>query len=192
VPGRLTSVSYPGGASEAYTYGAQGNRLTSATVGGATTSYAYDGDDLRLQKTQGMATTTYLWDRESGLPLSVDDGSTGYVHADGMLEQVSGSTPRYLLGDALGSVRGSSDGDGALTGSADYAVFGAVRGTSTTGSVFCFTGEQTDAETSFVYLRARCHDQRTGRLLSHDTMQPNAPGSQGYHVYGYAANNHTT
>jgi RHS repeat-associated protein len=168
------------------------NRLSSATVGGTTTSYAYDGDEVRVRKTQGMTTTGYLWDRESGLPLLVDDGTTGYVHADGVLEQVSGGTPRYLLGDALGSVRGSSDGDGALTGSADYEVFGGVRGTSTTGSVFGFTGEQMDAETGFVFLRARYLDPRTGRFLSRDTVQPNAPGTQGYHVYAYAANNPTT
>jgi RHS repeat-associated protein len=105
---------------------------------------------------------------------------------------VTGSTPRYLLGDALGSVRGSSDGDGALIGSPDYEVFGGVRGTSTTGSIFGFTGEQMDAETGFVYLRARYFDPRTGRFVSRDTVQPNAPGTQGYHVYAYAANNPTT
>jgi RHS repeat-associated protein len=152
-------------------------------VGGTTTSYAYDGDDVRVQKTQGMTATSYLWDRESGLPLLVDDGTSGYVHADSVLAQVNGGTPRYLLGDALGSVRGSSDADGALVGSADYEVFGAVRGTSTTGTIFGFTGEQTDAETGLVYLRARYHDPRTGRFLARDTVQPNAPGSQGYHVY---------
>jgi RHS repeat-associated protein len=116
------------------------------------------------------------------------------VHAgERVLEQVGTSgTARYLLGDALGSIRGSSDADGALVGSADYEAFGAVRGTNTTGSVFGFTGEQTDAETGFVYLRARYYDPRVGRFLSRDTVQPNAPGTQGYHVYAYAANNPTT
>jgi RHS repeat-associated protein len=168
------------------------NRLTAASVGGTTTSYAYDGDDVRVQKTQGMATTTYLWDRESGLPLLVDDGTSGYVHADGVLAQVSGGAPRYLLGDALGSVRGASDADGALIGSADYEVFGAVRGTSSTGSVFDFTGEQTDAESGLIHLRARQYDPRTGRFLSRDVVQPNAPGTQGYNLYAYTANNPTT
>jgi RHS repeat-associated protein len=162
-------------------------------VGGRTTGYAYKGDDVRVQKSQGMATTSYLWDRVSGLPLLVDDGTTGYVHADGMLAQVAaGGTPRWLLADALGSVRGAADATGAQAGSADYEAFGAVRGTSTTASVFGFTGEQTDAETGFVFLRARYHDPRVGRFLSRDAVQPNASGTQGYHASAYAANNPTT
>jgi RHS repeat-associated protein len=130
----------------------------------------------------------------SGTATAEDDGTTGYVHAgDRVLEQVgSGGTARYLLGDALGSVRGSSDADGALAGSADYEAFGAVRGANTTGSVFGYTGEPMDAETGLVYLRAQYHDPRTGRFLSRDTVQPNAPGTQGYHVYACAANNPTT
>jgi RHS repeat-associated protein len=81
---------------------------------------------------------------------------------------------------------------GTLTGSADYDAFGAVRGTSTVGSLFGFTGEQTDAETGFVHLRARSYDPSLGRFLSVDTVQPNAPGTQGFNRYGYVAGNPTT
>jgi RHS repeat-associated protein len=168
------------------------SRLTGATVGGTTASYAYDGDDVRVRKTTGQTTVNYLWDRESGLPLLVDDGTTGYEHADGVQEQISGTTGRTLLTDGLGSVRGSADGMGALIGSADYEAFGGVRGMSTTGSVFGFTGEQTDPETGFLHLRARPYDPATGRFLSADTVQPNAPGTQGYNLYAYVANNPTT
>jgi hypothetical protein len=37
---------------------------------------------MQIQQPQGMSSTSFLWDRESGLPLLVDDGSFGYVHAD--------------------------------------------------------------------------------------------------------------
>jgi RHS repeat-associated protein len=75
--------------------------------------------------------------------------------------------------------------------SADYEVFGAVRGRSSTGSIFGSTGEQVDTETCFVHLRARQYDPRTGRFLSKGTVQPNAPGSQGYQVCANAANSPT-
>jgi hypothetical protein len=52
-------------------------------VGGTPTSYTYDGDGVCIRKTQGMATTTSLWDRASGLPLLVDDGTHGYLPAGG-------------------------------------------------------------------------------------------------------------
>ncbi len=41
-------------------------------------------------------------------------------------------------------------------------------------------------------LRARYLDPRLGRFMSMDSVQPNAPGTQGYDPYAYAANNPTT
>ncbi len=55
-----------------------------------------------------------------------------------------------------------------------------------------YTGELTDPTTGFVDLRARELDPTLGRFLSADTVQPNAPGSQGYNLYAYVANNPTT
>ena len=148
------------------------NRLTGSTVGGTTASYSYDADDVRVSQTVGGATTWYVYDRLSGLPLVVDDGAHGFVHAGGVLEQVDGQgTTDWLLGDALGSTRGVSDGAGALTGTADYAAFGTPRSQTGTGSTFGYTGEQTDAATGNSYLRARYHNPATGRFLSADTVQ---------------------
>ncbi len=55
-----------------------------------------------------------------------------------------------------------------------------------------YTGALTDLSTGFVDLRARELDPALGRFLSADTVQPNAPGSQGYNRYAYVANNPTT
>jgi RHS repeat-associated protein len=141
----------------------------------------------------GEVETPYLWDRQSGLPLLVDDGTDAYLHADGALAELDGSgQPTYLLDDALGSVRGLTDLGGSLIGTADYDIFGQVRASSGASSVFGFTGEQFDAETGFTFLRARYLDPRLGRFLSADSIQPNAPGTQGYNLYTYVANNPTT
>jgi RHS repeat-associated protein len=169
------------------------NRLTGSTVGGTTASYSYDGDDVRVSQTVGGTTSWYVYDRLSGLPLLIDDGTSGYVHAGGVLAQLDGQgNTDWLLDDALGSVRGVADGAGTLTGTADFAASGAVRSQSGTASLFGFTGEQTDAATGNVYLRARYHNPATGRFLSADTVQPNAPGTQGYNRYSYTANNPAT
>ncbi|OGO09486.1 MAG: hypothetical protein A2Y61_07945 [Chloroflexi bacterium RBG_13_60_13] len=45
------------------------------------------------------------------------------------------------------------------------------------------TGEQFDNETGFTFLRGRYLDPRLGRFLSMDSVQPNAPGTQGYNPY---------
>lgn len=55
-----------------------------------------------------------------------------------------------------------------------------------------FTGEQHDATTGAIYLRARTINPALGRFLSADSVQPNAPGTQGYNRYSYVANNPTT
>jgi RHS repeat-associated protein len=192
----------------AYSYDANGNltaagadsftwdwadRMASATVGGATTSYTYDGDGTRVAKTSGGTTTPYLWDRAGGLEQLASDGTTTYVQAGGGTEELDASgTPTYHLADALGSTRGVTDGAGALIGTADYDAFGAVRNSTGVSSQLGYTGEQHDAETGFTYLRARYANPTTGRFLSADSVQPNAPGTQGYNAYAYVANNPTT
>ena len=106
-----------------------GGNVTTVTVPlgrGTTTSYTYDGTDVRVKKQTGAATSTYLWDRESGLPLLIDDGTNGYVHqgTGNPLTQttLSGGTPKWLLTDALGSVWGAADEAGTLMGRANIDI----------------------------------------------------------------------
>ncbi len=73
-----------------------------------------------------------------------------------------------------------------------YDVFVAVRSQSGASLSLGYTGQLTDPATGFVDLRARELDPTLGRFLSADTVQPNAPGSQGYNRYAYVANNPTT
>jgi RHS repeat-associated protein len=85
-----------------------------------------------------------------------------------------------------------TDEAGDLDGTADYNVYGEVRASSGVSTLFRFTGEQHDGETGFTYLRARYADPALGRFVSADTVQPNAPGTQGYNLYAYVAGNPTT
>ncbi len=93
---------------------------------------------------------------------------------------------------ATASVTGLTDSSGTLTGTTSYDAFGAVRSQTGASLSLGYTGELTDPSTGFVDLRARELDPTLGRFLSADTVQPNAPGSQGYNLYAYVANNPTT
>ena len=168
------------------------NRLTSATVGSNTSSYTYNANGVRSSAATGT-TTSYLTDTQAGLPQVVDDGTTSYVDVGANpIEQVGrDGSVTYPLGDALGSIRQIADASGAVAGSAAYDVFGGVRSQSGTGSIFGFTGQQTDA-TGLLFLRARYLDPTVGRFLSADTLQPNAVGTQGFNPYSYVAGRPTT
>ena len=112
--------------------------------------------------------------------------------ASGATEVDDANNGRYLdLTDGLGSVRAQSDDTGAVTGTADYDVWGGTI-TSTTSSLFSWTGAQNDDETGLTYLRARYYSSTYGRFLSTDPIQPNAGGTQGFNAYAYAQNNPAT
>ena len=90
---RLTSVTPPGESAVSYTWDDNGNltdrgsdefawdyedRMTSATVDSATTTFAYPSgyrkdDSLRDSRTFDSNTTTFTWDVAVGLPVVIDD-----------------------------------------------------------------------------------------------------------------------
>ena len=67
----------------------------------------------------------------------------------------------YHMTDVLGSVGGVYDLAGTQAASTEYDVFGDMRASSGTPSLFAYTGEQHDPTTRFTHLRAR------------DMVQPN-------------------
>lgn len=172
------------------------NRLVEADVDSTTVEYTYTGDDLRAtRRANGGTATPYLWDREQGLPEIVSDGTVAYVQLDdpGLVAEIdAGNDDAYPLPDALGTARLRTDDTGAVDGTADYDAFGNARSTSGTQTALDWDGELRDPATGLTYLRARDVDPRTGRFLQQDTVQPNAPGTQGYNRYAFAADNPVT
>ena len=60
----------------------QANRMTSATVGGTTETYAYDGDGVRFSsQVSGQSSVRYVTDPAASLPRTIDDGTRTYVWA---------------------------------------------------------------------------------------------------------------
>ena len=82
-----------------------------------------------------------------------------------------------------------TDDSGDPTGTTGYNAFGSVRATSGDTSALGFTGQQSAPETGLIYLRARYLSPAIGQFISADAVQPNAPGTQGYNLYAYTANN---
>ncbi len=147
----------------------QANRLTSATVGGTTTTYRYDGDGKRASQAVGGSTTNYAYDVNASLPDVLTDGTLKYVYGLGLAFAVdtAGNVQVYHA-DGLGSVRAITDGAGTLIQTYQTYPFGVptqTQGSST--QPFQFTGQQRDGN-GLIYLRARYYDPAAGRFLSRD------------------------
>ena len=165
---------------DVYVYDDYG-RATSITAGGVTETYTYDARDVRAT-VDGI---TQLWDRNV-LPTLISTGAgDNYVHVDGVARDGND----WLLADAVGSVRATVDQTGVVSAETAFTAFGEPL-TGQTDS-FGFAGEQLDT-TGLLHLRARQYNPTIGRFTTVDPVQPGAPGTTGYNLYTYAANNPTT
>jgi RHS repeat-associated protein len=96
-----------------------------------------------------------------------------------------GAKTRLLLGDGLGTVR-LEQANGAIEATTTYEPFGNLLvQTGPSGTTYGFTGEQHDAATGFVYLRARYYSPSLRVFMSKDPWPGNAwqPGTLNAHVY---------
>lgn len=171
------------------------DRLTSATVGGTTTTYAYAGDGRRLKATQGSSITNYLWDESADLPqLALErDGSNNllrrYLNGPDPLSMTTGGATYYYHHDGLGSIANVTSATGAAQWTYGYEPFGTTRTETKNASkaptnLLRFTGQLYDTATSLYDLRARQYDPASGRFLSLDPLaQGLARAPTSHYVY---------
>ena len=124
-----------------------------------TSLYSYNGLGDRLSQTVDGQVTNYTLDLNTGLTQVLDDGTNTYTYGLRRIFQQSGSTPEYFLGDALGSTRQLTNSAGEVTSAKSYDPYGVVTQTIGAGqSAYGYTGEQQDAASGMVYLRARYYN----------------------------------
>lgn len=183
--GDRTATAPASGAASSYTYN-QANELTGYTGPGGAASYTYNGQGLRASKTVGTTTNTFTWDTAATADL-LSDGATSYVYGPGgvAIEQISGSGAKWYMHDSLGSTRALFDSTGAIVGAYGYDSYGNVTGyTGSATTPLQYGGAYTDAETGFVYLRARYYDPVTAQFV---TVDPALDVTQS--TYTYASDN---
>jgi len=139
-----------------------------------TASYTYDGNGLRATKTVNGTTQHFVWGSQpSSNPVMISDGSTSYLYGpDGTpLEQMdSGGNVLWYHHDANGSTRLLTDGTGTVVGTATYGADGQVTATTGTTTPLGYDGQYVDAETGFIYLRARYYDPQTDQFITSDPL----------------------
>ncbi|HLA82526.1 MAG TPA: RHS repeat-associated core domain-containing protein, partial [Thermoleophilia bacterium] len=182
----LTQADASGTITHTYDYA---NRLKTVT-GTVVSSYAYDGDGLRVGRTVDGTTTNYLWDKALALPVIITDSNSLYLYGLGLIAQQQGTDIAYYHPDGLGSVRNLTNATGQGIASYAYDPFGTLK--SATGSWpndFRFTGQQLDQATGLYYLRARYYDPALGRFVSRDPIPGKVTDPRTLNPYGYAYGN---
>ena len=158
--------------------------------------YVYDGEGNRVQQVDYTGpqpvTTTYTNDNSDlSSVLVATDGSTTTHNLFGqtLISQDDGAEVRTLLADGLGSARIEMAG-GVVEAAITYEPFGKLLArTGETGTVYGYVGEQFDAVSGLVYLRARYYNPALKVFLSRDPFPgiPTVPATQ--HGYSYSHNN---
>jgi RHS repeat-associated protein len=184
------------------TYDVQ-NRLVS--YNGET--YAYDGDDVRVIKTNGTDGTIY-WGSPFGTLMETDlkgNIEREYVYFNGsriaLITHSAGTTQTaYYLSDFLGSSAMLVDRLGNILNESDFTPFGGERVLlSAVANPYRYAGKEYDPESGFDYFGARYDIPGMGRFLTPDwsgspSFVPYAKleNPQSLNLYAYAKNNPTS
>ena len=101
-------------------------------------------------------------------------------------------TVRYYHTDAVGSVRGVTDAQGAVVARHDYFPFGDEPGSAPNPAPQRFTGEERDRESGMDYFGARYYASRSGRFTTVDPVldiEQALVDPQRWNRYTYSLNN---
>ena len=152
----------------AYTWDVRG-RLSGLTRNGVSASFLYDQDDLRISKTVGSTTTSYLLDGDEVVRETTGGTPTDLLQGpgtDNLLERGG----NWLLHNGLDSTSAVVNGSGSILQYYYYAPFGqlTMQGGGSP-QPYQFTGREAD-ETGLMYYRARYYNPGWGRFVSEDPI----------------------
>jgi RHS repeat-associated protein len=149
--------------------------------GGATNAYTYDANGIRTSKNDSTGNVRYLIDPSRQSTLAAYDAVTKarltiYTQNPAKIDEIvsyktSGGTKYYPHADMLGSVHAVSDSTGTTLATWVYDVYGTR--TQVSGTLLCpfgFTGREHDGDSGLIYFRDRYHDAAIGSWTQPDRL----------------------
>ncbi|MEO7703750.1 MAG: RHS repeat-associated core domain-containing protein, partial [Thermoflexales bacterium] len=161
----------------------------------ATTTIGYDGDGVRVRKTDPSGTTYYLGAVEVLITGTTQLTTSYYAFGRAMvaMRTTATATLTYLHGDHLGSTSLTTNAAGQKVSEQRYKPYGEVRWAS--GSMptdFTFTSQRAGPPNyvgSLIDYVARFYSPALGRFTSADTIVPGAGNPQAFNRYMYVLGN---
>jgi RHS repeat-associated protein len=178
------------------------NHAVSATNGGSSGAYAYDGNGLRVQKcvpscTGTGTTTSYVfsgskvvgeYDYANGTSPTATSPSREYLYAgDNLVTKIDSTGPNYYHQDHL-SNRLVTDSSGATIEQMGTYPYGESL-YNASGDKLIFTTYERDSESGNDYAMARYYGSRFGRFSSTDPLAGTLDDPQTLNSYTYVRGN---
>jgi len=169
------------------------NRLVEVqSPNGETIAYSYDADGIRVSKTVNNWTTNYLVDKNRPFAqvleeLHREELVASYVYGRDLISQDRNNEQTFYHVDGLGSTRALTDESGSAVGTYTYEAFGELIGsTGDSENNYLFAGEQFDETLGQYYLRERYYSAETGRFATRDPFEGSISDPISLHKYHYA------
>ena len=189
-------LSYYNGSAYTLTW-QNGRELATATKNGVTSSYKYNIDGQRVQKTVGNVFYDYYY--ADGLLVRQTWGSN-YIDflydESGVFSFVYNGVQYYYIKNLQGDVVAIANADGTILVEYVYDAWGdviSITGTeaATLGAInpIRYRGYYFDADTEFYYLNSRYYDPEIRRFINADEYASTGQGFIGYNMYAYCLNN---
>ena len=189
-------LSYYNGSAYTLTW-QNGRELATATKNGVTSSYKYNIDGQRIQKTVGNVVYDYYY--ADGLLVRQTWGNN-YIDflydESGVFSFVYNGVQYYYIKNLQGDVVAIANSNGTILVEYIYDAWGdvlSITGTEATtlGAVnpIRYRGYYFDVDTEFYYLNSRYYDPEIRRFINADEYASTGQGFIGYNMYAYCLNN---
>ena len=169
------------------------NRVLSATNGGSSGSYTYDGNSLRVKKVSGGNTTVYIFSGSKVIAeydngAAVGSPSCEYIYSGGaLLAKIDSSGTKYYHQDHL-SNRLITDSNGNTFGQQGHFPFGEQWypvPPASPATKWEFTAYERDPESGNDYAMMRSYVNRLARFSSPDPLSGSSDNPQSLNHYPY-------
>ena len=177
----------------------RGRKLSTMTFAdGSTTSYKYNADGIRTQKTVNGVTTDYFLEGSTIVAQKTgNDVIWYYFDGDGTRDAIEyGGKVYYYMYNPQGDVIGLFDDYLNVVVEYTYDSWGKVKTTGTLkdtlgkANPFRYRGYYYDEESGMYYLNSRYYHPEIGRFINADSVISGDTSSvQGYNLFAYCFNN---
>ncbi|MFA5317067.1 MAG: RHS repeat-associated core domain-containing protein [Dehalococcoidales bacterium] len=145
------------------------NRPVNVSYNGTSSTFVYDGDGMRVRKTENGETILYV-NKYYEKNLTTGEETSYYYLGNRLVAKHSNTKLNYIHQDHLTGTALVTSDNGTQLGSTKYYPFGdRLESQGDLGTDKLFTGQRLD-DTGLYYYNARYYDANIGRFISADTI----------------------